>query len=178
MEIPSMKTWVDGEVVSPQDLNEQIRDVGDFVLGGRPAGRVARRASTQTLATDAWTAVAWDTVDYDTDSLFDPGNPSYVQVQTTGLYLLTATMAIAGSSAGSIRGVRIRSNTQGTLTDSRTYPSSTNMTGGASTQSLLAAGEVLYVEGYQNSGVDLVFAAYPGVTTAEYCSLALTWLGG
>lgn len=156
MDIPVMRTWVDGETVTPQMLNEEVRDVGNFIMSGRPTVRVAQRVTAQSIGHGGWYAIDFDTEEFDTDAMFDVATDNdAVYINTSGVYLVTSSVCFASNSTG-IRGQRVFSNIQDTISDNRmnaltTY--STNMT--TSTICYLSEGEQISLEAFQNSGAPI-----------------------
>jgi hypothetical protein len=161
MTIPEPKTWVDGETVTPQMLNEQIRDVHNFFISGMPRIRMAQRVYDQVIPSGEWTNMQWDTMDYDTAGIWNALVPDKLTIAESGVYIITTNAFFGNSSAGVLRGVRIRSDIQGSMADQRTVPLGfLSMT--ASTIAYLSAGEGIEIGVFQNSGADMAMAGGGG----------------
>lgn len=96
--IPTMRNWVDGEIVTPQLLNDQIRDAGEFFKA--PPMCVVTKNVDQPVAQDVPEILTWNGVSYDNDNIWN-GSDGFV-VQTRGLYALdfSALFNDSGSADG------------------------------------------------------------------------------
>lgn len=176
MDIPTMKTWVDGETVTPQDFNEQIRDVGNFVIGGRPFLRLAQRTTPQNMPSGNWAEIVWDTEEADTDNMWDPVSPTLITIQASGIYMVTGGIVYTPSGNGSIRVARVELETGGAVVDTRVPPVGATFTTGVTTTTVayFAEGTQFNLRGYHDHGSDLPTVA----SAAQECSLlSVIWLG-
>lgn len=155
VEIPTMRTWVDGETVTPQHLNEQVRDTGNFLLGGRPAVRVSQKVTAQTLANTSWVGINMDTVEYDTDGMWDVLDPAKITISTSGLYLITGQVCFTANATGP-RLARIVSTTSlQTFGETRSLAVGYPHMSAVSTVAYLAEGNQVTIEGLHGAGGDL-----------------------
>lgn len=66
-------------------------------------------SATQAITTALQTQVAWDTSDWDNDSLVDLANDRFT-ITTAGRYLVTCTVAFATNTSGSVRRLRLHAS--------------------------------------------------------------------
>lgn len=161
MIIPSPRTWVDGELVSPQMLNTEIRDNLGYILSP-PGLSVASDNSAFTLpGNDTPTYLPYNLVDFDNDGMYDPNNKDTFTVQTPGIWSLTASISIETHATG-FRGLafHITSPIGGTATWAENII--TAGTGSGPRTTLIAnlttrfwAGDKIRVVARQTSGVAL-----------------------
>lgn len=104
---PVPDTWVNGGVVTADQLNRNVRDPQLF-LAYAPLSIVYRNA-TQSLASGAQTKVTFDTEVIDIDNLFTAPSTDLTIVRP-GVYGIQLNTSFAGSSAGSIRSCHIGVN--------------------------------------------------------------------
>lgn len=95
--IPSMITWTDHQLVTPELLNEQIRDAGNFNLK-RPGATVS--VANSYSQTGSSLQPTFDTVNYNSDNMVNLITlPNGLIINTPGLYLVAAKYDYkAGSS--------------------------------------------------------------------------------
>jgi hypothetical protein len=134
---------------------------GGYVTNDEQPRASANNSTTQSISNSTWTAVTFDTEDYDVGSMHSTSvNTSKFTVPTGGggIYLLTAQVTFAanatgvrqirflkGSGATDIGGTSARSSV--TATDIETLSSSLVVS--------LAAGDIVEVYAYQTSGGSL-----------------------
>lgn len=113
--VPSEITWVTGQVVTAAQLNSNLRDAVNFIIG--PPMWVIRQTAAQSIADSAVTALTWDTEDLDRDGVHSTvTNTSRCTAQTQGWYDLKGQYGFASiAAAGVIRDGRFRIN--GVATD-------------------------------------------------------------
>jgi hypothetical protein len=63
--VPSYRTWVAGEIVTAAELNANIRDGGNFLIGSAIA--LLRQATLQSIPNAAFTSISFDASDVDSD---------------------------------------------------------------------------------------------------------------
>lgn len=100
--IPTMRTWVTGEVVTAAEMNSNIRDAGNFLLGGAASRRptlFAGLTANQTITSGVNTVVAFNSAGIDTDSGLNTSTGVYT-VATAGLWLFTGMMFWTGNGTG------------------------------------------------------------------------------
>lgn len=69
------------------------------------------RSTAQSINNGAWTAISFDTEQFDTYNLHDNSvNPTRITLPNAGRYLVTGQANFVSSVAGAIRGVSIRRN--------------------------------------------------------------------
>lgn len=171
-----MRTWTTGEVVTAAELNSNIRDALNFLLA--PPLAVLRQTVAQSTANSAWTAISFDTEDFDRDGGHSTStNASRYVAQTTGWYLVVGSCGWASNTTG-IRAFGIVQN--GDLNNSmygRVQIAPATGTFGTSVSSMaflyLNAGTD-YVEIYmfQNSGA----ALNTGVAGVDAPRMQVVWL--
>lgn len=131
--------------------------VTDSKLAAMKSCRVTK-SGNQSLTTDTWTAVAWDTENHDTAAMHDTvTNNSRITAPTAGVYLVGAVLSIAASADANPRGLRIRKDGATTVGEALVYNS--DPVGGAANTTInlvtmLEIGATEYVEvmAYQKSG--------------------------
>lgn len=128
----------------------------------RPIGRSAR-TSAQTIGTGSWTAISFDTELTDTDSMIDvSGQPTRVTCSTPGSYIVKANVSWAANNTG-VRGIRVtHKNSAGTTQATYGADLRQSVSNGATVTEcttghgvVLAAGDYVIVEVYQDSGGNL-----------------------
>lgn len=82
--VPTFDDWAAGEKVTAAKLRTNVRDGGNFFRS--PPNVKVQRKAVQSLANSAVTIISHDTELWDTDAMFDPANPTFLTVQTAGLY--------------------------------------------------------------------------------------------
>lgn len=97
--IPTYTTWVDGQVVTADDLNTQLRDAGNF---HKALPMVYLRASaTQSIANNSDVALNFDTEDVKVDLTHSVvSNTSRIVCVTPGLYRLAGSIGWASNATG------------------------------------------------------------------------------
>lgn len=154
--VPSEITWVAGQVVTPAQLNANLRDAVNFII--TPPMAVLRQVSTQSLATSGqWAAITWDTEDLNRDAMHSTvTNPSRVTANTAGWYHLSTTLDFAANTAGQ-RAVGWRINGSGTsgptagkeqIQALSSFDAALNTSGDV----FLNVGDYIEIVGYQSSG--------------------------
>ena len=85
---------------------------GDLAISGAtPIYANVQRAAEQAIAGGAWTAVSFDTEVSDSGALFSLGSPTYIEVPSTGIYTISASVPWKTSkTAVANRGVTICKN--------------------------------------------------------------------
>lgn len=125
-----------------------------------PRASVYRTGAATTASSLTFSQIAWDTLEYDTDGMWDSSVPSRLICKTPGVYLVTAAAAWNGNASG-FRQVRIKKTSGSTST---LYPAITTPDSGDGTNLSTAWPIVLnkydIVEAAirQNSGSTLTFA--------------------
>lgn len=155
MEIPAPRTWVDGEIVTPQDLNEQIRDAQEFLLA-KPQVSLVQEVQ-EAVASPGYFPMSFQGVEIDTDGMFDPLAPTDITIQTAGVYLVIGQGSFEPNTTG-YRTVRL------TLPDSATNIAMTRVSTTApsgetsvnvSAITALSVGDRIQLQLNQNSGSTL-----------------------
>ncbi len=150
MVVPNPRTWVDGELVSPEELNTEIRDAINFVLN--PPAVAANLTTPQTIPDSTWTTITFNLVTRDTDSISDLSTLGTYTIQTPGLYLLGCN-AIWASNTSGVRHVAVFVNGVNVGRESRDAISS-GVAGGLtiSKSQVLTVGDVVEFKAHQNTG--------------------------
>lgn len=119
--VPAPTDWYVGQPLTAARMNTELRDAVRFLLGlgvnARPRCRV-RQSSTQSLAAGAWTPVALQTEDYDTDTMHSSAD-AFLTATTAGLYAIVAacsfaSVTVAAGAAVGVRAIRLETSTDGT----------------------------------------------------------------
>lgn len=90
MIIPTLRTWQDDELVTPALMNDQIRDMGNFVLNP-PQAMMVRESGNQTLTPGSVEQVTYTEITRDNDTMASTVT-SEMSIQTPGLYLISAVV--------------------------------------------------------------------------------------
>lgn len=109
MAFTNPSTWVAGAVLTAAQLNQQVRDNTRF-LHGPPIVRV-RRSTTQSINNSTWTAISFNTEDWDTDTMWSSTAPTKIICRTAGKYEFSFNGSFAASTAGTYRALGLRKNT-------------------------------------------------------------------
>ena len=151
-EAPFQKVWQVGEAVTAADLNANIRDGYNFALKTKPAAR-AYNTVGQTITNATWTNLIFSTEVFDiTDNT--RSNVDRMDIVVPGLYLCTANVSFQGDSANGGRALRFTVN--GTafngIAACAAAPAGQNTALGLTRLIYLAKGDILRMQGYQDSG--------------------------
>lgn len=126
-------------------------------LHGQPTARVSRDA-VQAIPNNTWTAITFDTEDWDSNTMWSSTADEKVFARTAGKYLVNFHAGYAGSTAGNYRSIGINKN-------STTGPPS----------------EVIVTAGFDfvtGSGVDLGCSEIVSLTTGQFvCGMLLHNIG-
>lgn len=170
--VPVQRTWTVGDLVTAAEMNANVRDAVNFLLGGGSAGNkpsfYGYAAAAQSVPNATQTRLTL-TIAEDTDSGWDATNTQYV-VKTAGRFLVTAYLAWAANSTGVRQGVlNIAGNEQALLTVS----AGVDNTGRCPLvwSGRLATNQVLFFAGFQNSGAAL------NASAGFQCRLTIDYLG-
>ena len=139
-----------------------------------PSCRV-RKTATQTYLNP--TTVSWDTDSgsgaHDTDGMWDAGSPTVITIQTTGLYLVTASIGASSATANAITTLQMSLQTSagGNFASfGNEGNTGTGANASASGVTSLTAGDTVSVLCYFNgSGT--------GLTIGTNSTMSATWLG-
>lgn len=109
---PAVPTFTDGALVQQYQLNGLAQHINDLYIRNLGAFRTTvpvctlRLTSTQSIAynTDARVA-SWDVADINTDNMWSSANPSYMVVNTAGIYVVFAQIVTQGTATN--LGVRV-----------------------------------------------------------------------
>ena len=166
-----------GDVYTAAAHNIIATDVNNFIVP--PLCRV-RRATNQSIPNVTDTFVSWTLEDIDTDGMFTATSDT-ITIQTTGVYLVAASVYFAANATGQRIINMMKSPT--TASDlaaafaqswfpvaSATNPSTLSASGLVS----CVAGDTIKIVVYQTSGGPLNIAD-TGFTSATQCSIA--WVG-
>jgi len=129
-------------------------------------------SGTQTIPNGTYTEISWGTEMSDTSRLHNPAsNPEKIYIKKSGWYTINAQISFDTNATG-VRIIRLRKN--GAVLD-RSTMTAAPVTGASSSIAttvpvILAAGDYISVEAYQNSGGDL------DVKTNE-SNFNLIWIG-
>jgi hypothetical protein len=150
---PVPDTWVDGQTVTADWLNTNIRD-SQLFLAYAPLTMVYR-SSTQSIPSGSQAKVTFDTEVIDVNNMFSPPSTDII-VQSPGVYEIQFNIYMSGtSSAGSIRAshIGINGNWIGSNNDAPANGTATSLN--CASVAALAKGDVINGYVYQDSGVAL-----------------------
>lgn len=166
--IPAPRTWQDGELVTAAEMNTEIRDAIGFLLNP-PQASVIQSGTTQNMPSSTATNITFDTMQFDSDSIWDASQPDRLTIQTPGFYIVNAIFSWSSDPGGFRRGEILSNGSQISYTSAAPTTSGTAFT--SSIFAKFAVGDYLQLEHYQNSGSGLTAssAAPPG--------LAVRWVG-
>ena len=104
--VPSLRTWVAGELATSTMLNSNIRNPGDFFLA--PPWVHLSDTADQSISNNTWTAATWNSAIVDNENMH-PGSGGTVTVVRAGLYALHGISLFAANATGT-RGLRFTRN--------------------------------------------------------------------
>lgn len=143
--------WVSGDLITAAKLNNMKNNL----LGGSGCG--VKATATTSISTGSTTSISFDTELHDTDGFFAPTSTNIViPTGFAGRYLITANGNIAFNASGA-RVISIYIN--GTLNISAPMAAGNPQSGGISRVLTLAAGDVITIRIFQDSGVSLAGSA-------------------
>lgn len=134
MAYTSPKTYSVGDVLTASDMNTYQRDnisyLYDLVF---PLARCRVTKTTNFNSTTSLTAISWETEVFDTDTMYDAGDPTKITITTAGVYIVTGLVVLQSGTAGSYRiGAIYRNGNTGdtdTVASSALPAMSTSITG-------------------------------------------------
>lgn len=128
----------------------------------RPPSARARRAAAQSMDNNVWEAVAFDTEDWDTNTIWSSTAANKFFAKTPGKYLCTFAAGVVDSSGGSFKGVAVVKNSTNLTSTNDAYETLTETTAIGDDWALNASGMFAlttsdYITGQilQNSGAGL-----------------------
>lgn len=164
-----------GDVLTATNYNNLQTNSNNFRV---PPSCQAYHNTTQAIATGTWTALTWNSENWDTDTIHDTStNPTRFTTTTAGLYLAQINATWAANATG-LRGFGIRS-------DGSTFlGSDVRLNHGAGSFVTISGAWIIsltgsqYVEfvGYQESGGSLNVSA-DAPASGTYARASVTWLG-
>lgn len=169
-----IQTFVSGAVLTAAQMNTIGTTVDNIVVP--PTASVYRNSALNHTASGSFQSIAFDTEDWDTDSMWTSGaNADRITFGTDGLYLLEASVVFHGSGTTG-RSARLVDSGTSTYIAYATQPVTTAGDGGALTLTRVwefTAGDYVKLEAYQNTGGNLAYSVgQPG-----YVHLTATWVG-
>lgn len=81
-----------------------------IAAGNRDLGARVRRSTNQTISNATMTAISFDTERWDTDTIWDAGQPTRLTCKTAGAYLITGHVCWDNNTGGTYRLATIRLN--------------------------------------------------------------------
>ena len=155
-----------GNAILASDHSTNFQNVNNLIV---PAA-VSIDAGAQNIATATNTYLSFGaSATYDTDSMYSSGTPTYITINTTGLYLLTYYVLFSNATTGTrfaafvknlstvYGGVGMNANT--------TNPNPTEFTSAATVS--LAATDKVYLRLYHTQGTNV----------SCYGTMTATWIG-
>ena len=161
-----------GEVLTATNFNNVLENVNNYRVP--PSCRV-RKTGTQVFTNP--TTISFDTDAgsgaHDTDGMWDAGSPTVITIQTTGLYLVTASISAGSATGNAITTLQMSLNTSAGGSFSCFGANGNTGTGAAASASgvtSLTAGDTVSVQCYFNgSGT--------GLTIGGGTTMSATWVG-
>jgi hypothetical protein len=122
-------------------------------------------AAGQSLTDSAFTAIALDTPQFDTAAYFADANPTRLTAPVAGLYLVTASLAWAVATTGSMGVLFQKNGVAGTYYgfDNSSFIALESVANSLSFAIQLAAGDYMELVGLQTSGAPLAVRTDDGV---------------
>lgn len=156
--VPSPRTWAVGELLTAAKLNTDLRDGLNFLL--TPPRALLHKSANQSINLTTWTAVTWDSEQYDSDGGHsDSTNNSRYTVQTAGWWEFHARIMF-NTAAGGDRGARFLKNGAGNPFGEHASGSSTSVNdAGTHGWALLSVGDYIETQAYQGASGSLSVAA-------------------
>lgn len=164
-----------GDVYTAAAHNLILENVDNYRV---PPMVEVRRTTTQSTTNVTWAYTSYDAsaAIFDTDSMWDSGNPTYITIKTAGVYLFSAQTCFANNGTGA-RLVTINKNSA-TPGDATYFSYSNLLPQTVSDQTLsvssvhsCAVNDKISVAVYQSSGGSLNLSLNP------YQALRAVWLG-
>lgn len=125
-----------------QDVVENTR-----FLAKPPSVRLRRVAGVQSIPDNVWTAISFDTEDWDTDLMWSSTAPTKVFARKAGKYSFDITAVFAGSTGGVERLAGLRKNSTGTGEPTDGYASQRDSAGAAIVVAVAVSGSVALSSG-------------------------------
>lgn len=170
MAVPTPKTWAAGEFVDSSELNTEIRDLYNFLLGTPRA--LAYRDATASTTSASWSLVAFNNELYDSHGAHSTSsNISRLVAPESGLYVAFNQISWAQNATGTRR-VMVRKNAADSETGGTQVAIQTLASAGSNLDTqvsvyvevILNAGDYLQTFAYQASGGALNIQAGSGTT--------------
>ncbi|KKL22040.1 hypothetical protein LCGC14_2439430, partial [marine sediment metagenome] len=123
--------------------------------------KASEAGGAETITTGTWTALPFDTDDFDTDTIHDvSSNTERLTATTAGVYVIVAYGGFASDAAGELRGFKIREGGDTDLAFDYVFP----LTGQATLNTItviqkLAAAEYVEFLVFHDKGTDLATIA-------------------
>lgn len=168
---PNPRTWVDGEVVTPQDLNTEIRDAIGFYLD--PPFCHMELAASWTMTSNSYHDVPFDTVLRDSDGMADLSQNKVV-IQTDGYYFVQGQCAFS-SGTTSCRAT-LAKNGNADFCARQNWPDGTQAVYQFSGYANLVKGDVIGLWAFHNTGSDKTNAS-PSQGSAYRFQIKVQWVG-
>ncbi|GAC1535129.1 MAG: hypothetical protein NVS3B1_29590 [Marmoricola sp.] len=168
LSVPAQRTWAAAYKVTAADMNANVRDAVNFLLN-TPFAQVYQNSS-QSIPNATYTAVTFDTAEFNNDGAWTSGSNTRWTCQTGGTYRVSAQISFNTNATG-IREAQYVVNGGAVVTFNASAVS------GAATQVVVPvfsqhfnAGDYIQVNAYQNSGGALTLATGPRATllSVEY----------
>lgn len=120
------------------------------------------KAANQSINNNAITTLTFDTERWDNDNMHDGANPTRLTCRTPGLYVVTAGVEFATNGAGQRQVMIVKNGVTFIALDGRQTPAAALPARFVTTaQDLLAVGDYLEIQVFQNSGGALNVTAAP-----------------
>lgn len=157
--VPSMRTWVDGEVITAAEMNANFKDPTNWLAGcaqttgtPKPHGFARQFGATTSIANATWTTVVWDFEDVDTDASYTGATFNHYEVNTAGYYLVTGHLNWDVNTTGS-RAARLTKNAA-IIPGAYESTLATDVATGLTITAIVACvvGDDIALQGWQTSG--------------------------
>lgn len=96
--VPVPYTWVHGEIPNFREQETRLADMLTFLMNP-PMVRL-RKTTAQTISSSTSTAVSWNSVEVETENMWDSTAPTRLKPSTPGWYLGTFGASFAANATG------------------------------------------------------------------------------
>jgi hypothetical protein len=109
--IPNPYTWVNGEEPDFWSMESRVAKTIDFAMN--PPFLRLKKTSTQSIPNTTHTAIIWDTVELESDNMWDAAQPTRIKPSTPGWYVGTTGFSFTANTTG-YREMDVKKNNSGT----------------------------------------------------------------
>lgn len=171
--VPTPYTWTDGEIPDFHDMEFRLTDMVTFLMN--PPMIRLRKVGTQNFTTGSAAAIQWDTVDVETENMWDATASTRIKPSTAGWYAGTYGVSFVANATG-YREADVKKNGGTDRVMRVKFDALTGSTVGRGVSFLEQFNGITdYIEvfAFQNSGVTLSVA---NSSMQYYPDLSLRWI--